>query len=196
MNSLSLEKIDPSAIQPRKRQWRKYKPDQLKAAKRMLERTGDAEIPPLVDRDNRVVFGEEFVLAAKELGLETVTVVRSSRLSPDEFRVYAMNAQKILDMGEFDEELLAEELRELEEILGSEALTDLAYEEGEPHIAKFKVATEHIAHDSSVVFNDLQTATIRLIAKWWDRSRSSCSDMSSSEARVVSTVPPVMSSPL
>ncbi|KWV92009.1 DNA modification methylase [Erythrobacter sp. YT30] len=98
---------------------------------RLIERTGDIEIPPLIDRDNRVVFGEEFVLAAKELGLQSITVVRSDRLSPNEFRLYAVNAYKVLDMGEFDEALLAEELRELEQLLGSEALTDLAFEEGE-----------------------------------------------------------------
>lgn len=131
MNSLTFEKINPSAIMPRKRQWRKYTRDQLKAAMRLLVRTGDAEIPPLIDTDNRVVFGEEFVLAAKELALETITVVRSNRLSPDEFRLFAMNFQKVIDMGEFDEALLAEEFRELEELLGSEALADLAFEEGE-----------------------------------------------------------------
>lgn len=98
---------------------------------RLVEWTGDIEIPPFIDKDNRIVFGEEFVLAARELGLETITVVRSDRLTQEEFRLYAVNAQKVLDMGAFDEALLAEELKELEQILGYEALTDLAFEEGE-----------------------------------------------------------------
>ncbi len=79
----------------------------------------------------RVVFGEEFVIAARQLGLKSITVVRSERMSPDEFRLYAANVQKVLDMGEFDEAVLSEELKELEKLLGSERLTDLAFEEGE-----------------------------------------------------------------
>ena len=44
---------------------------------------------------------------------------------------YLAEAKKVLDMGEFDEAVLSEELKELEKLLGSECLTDLAFEEGE-----------------------------------------------------------------
>ena len=131
MNSLKLEKIDPSAIKARKRQWRKYSRAQLKAACQLLEMSGDTEITPLIDKDDCVAFGEEFVLAAQQLGLKSITVVRSNNMTPDELRLYALNAQKMFDMGEFDEALLAEELQELEKLLGSESLTGLAFEEGE-----------------------------------------------------------------
>ena len=149
MNSRTLEKMEPAAIKPRKRQWRTYSRDQLKAACRLVEMTGDTEIPPLIDKDSRVVVGEEFVLAARELGLKSITVVRSDRLTPDEFRLYAANAQKMLDMGEFDEAMLSEELKELEKLLGSDALSDLAFEEAE--------LTRLLGLDSPVVEKEVQS---------------------------------------
>lgn len=131
MNSQNLERIDPAAIKPRKLQWRAHSVAQISAASRLLERTGDTQIPPLIDKDNRVVFGEEFVLAAQKLELKSITVVRSSSMSPEELRLYAINAEKVFDLGSFDEVALGEEMRELQALLGADCLHGLSFEEGE-----------------------------------------------------------------
>ncbi|MEM7781240.1 MAG: DNA modification methylase [Pseudomonadota bacterium] len=131
MNSQNLERLDPAVILPRKLQWRAHSPQQISAAARLLERAGDTPIPPVVDKDGRVVFGEEFVLAAQKLRFKSITVVRSSSMSPEELRLYAINAQKIFDLGSFDEAVLGEEMKELQALLGADCLQGLAFEEGE-----------------------------------------------------------------
>lgn len=131
MNAQNLERLDPAAILPRKLQWRAYSAEQIGAAARLLERAGDTQIPPLIDEEDRVVFGEEFVLAAQKLELKSITVVRSSSMSPEELRLYAISAQKVFDLGSFDDVVLGEEMQELQSLLGADCLHGLAFEEGE-----------------------------------------------------------------
>lgn len=130
MNSHSIEYIDPKAVKPRLRAWRKYPPQQLREAKRQLERSGIVE-PPLIDADNRVVCGGMIVRAAQDLGWESMPVLRVNSLSPEELRLYAINARALSDMSETDDLVLAEELRELEKLLGGDVLASLAIAEGE-----------------------------------------------------------------
>lgn len=130
MNSHSIEYLAPEAIKMRDRAWRKYPAEQIKEAKRQIELGGVVE-PPLIDSENRVVCGGAIVQAAKELKLAGIPVLRVSNMTPDELRLYAISAHKLADMGGYDDLLLAEELRELEELLGEDKLHELAMAEGE-----------------------------------------------------------------
>ena len=130
MNSHTIEYMAPEAIKSRARAWRKYHPAQIKEARRQLELGGVVE-PPLIDSDNRVVCGGAIIQAAKELKLASIPVLRVADMSPDELRLYSINAHKLADMGGYDDLLLAEELRELEKLLGEDKLKTLAIAEGE-----------------------------------------------------------------
>ncbi|WEK45843.1 MAG: DNA modification methylase [Candidatus Andeanibacterium colombiense] len=131
MNTHSIEYISPLALKPRVRAWRKYPKEQIETACRLLSDGGQVVEPPLVDSDNCVVCGGAIVLAAQKLGLETIPILRVSSMSPEELRLYAINAHKLADMGSYDDLLLGEELRELEILLGEDALKVLAITEGE-----------------------------------------------------------------
>lgn len=132
MNSHTIEYISPQAAKPRARAWRKYAREQLETACKLLECNGGTVVePPLLDAENRVVCGGVIVLAAQKLGLETIPILRVNSMSPEELRLYAINAHKLTDMGSYDDLLLAEELRELEDLLGQEKLKILAIAEGE-----------------------------------------------------------------
>lgn len=130
-NSHSLEEIELSAIKLRHRRWRINPPRQIDEAARQLERMGRVVEPPLLDRDNRVVCGSAIVLAAIKLGWTSILVLRVADMTPEELRLYAMNAHMLSDLGKFDDALLADEIRELEKLLGEEMLATLAMEEGE-----------------------------------------------------------------
>jgi len=130
MNTHAIEYLSPLAVKPRERAWRKYPAKQVEAACRLLEAVSVVE-PPLLDSENRVVCGGAIVLAAQKLGLETIPVLRVSSLTPEELRLYAINAHKLTEMGSYDELLLADELRELEKLLGEDSLKDLAIADGE-----------------------------------------------------------------
>ena len=132
MNSHIIEYISPQAVKRRERAWRKYSREQIETACKILENNGGLVVePPLLDAGNRVVCGGAIVLAAQKLGLETVPVLRVNAMSPEELRLYAINAHKLTDMGSYDDLLLAEELRELEKLLGEDSLKVLAISEGE-----------------------------------------------------------------
>ena len=130
MNSHSIEYLAPEAANTRNRAWRKYPAEQIKEAKRQLELGGVVE-PPLIDSENRVVCGGAIVQAAKELKLTSIPVLRVNNMTPEELRLYAISAHKLADMGGYDDLLLAEELRELEDLLGEDKLLHLAMAEGE-----------------------------------------------------------------
>lgn len=130
-NSHTIEHVDLSAIKLRDRRWRDYLALQIDEAIRQLERTGQVVEPPLLDSENRVVCGGAIVQAAKKLNWPQIPVLRVGSMSPDELRLYAINAHKLSDMGKYDDALLADELRELDKLLGKEALATLAMEEGE-----------------------------------------------------------------
>lgn len=131
MNSHKIEFRDPAAIKLRERAWRKYPARQIAEAKRQLTLVKQVVEPPLLDKDGRVVCGGAIVQAARELGWKQIPVLLVANMSPEELRLYAVNAHKLTELGGYDDQLLAEELRELDELLEGEILTTLAMEEGE-----------------------------------------------------------------
>ncbi|GAA4762735.1 DNA modification methylase [Novosphingobium ginsenosidimutans] len=131
INSHSIEFRDPAALKLRKRGWRKYPACQIEEAKRQLERTGMVVEPVLVDSEDHVVCGGAIVQAARQLGWTQVPVLLIANMTPDELRLYAVNAHKLNDLGAYDDVLLAEELRELDRLLREDIFKCLAIEEGE-----------------------------------------------------------------
>jgi DNA modification methylase len=131
MNTHRIEYLAPEALKPRVRAWRRHSKEQIDTAVRLLSGNGQVVEPPLVDAENRVVCGGAIVMAAQKLGLASIPVLRVSSMSVEELRLYAINAHKLSDMGGYDEILLAEELRELEQLLGEGSLKLLAMAEGE-----------------------------------------------------------------
>ena len=131
MNSHTIEFRDPAAIKLRERAWRKYPARQIAEAKRQLTLVKQVVEPPLLDKDGRVVCGGAIVQAARELGWKQIPVLLVANMSPEELRLYAVNAHKLTELGGYDDQLLAEELRELDELLEWEILNALAMEEGE-----------------------------------------------------------------
>lgn len=130
-NSHTIEVIELSAIKLRHLQWRINPPPQIDEAVRQLERTGQIVEPPLLDSDNRVVCGGATVQAAIKVGWTHIPVLRVSNMTPDELRLYALNARMLSDMGKNDDALMVDEIRELEMLLGEGTLAALAMEEGE-----------------------------------------------------------------
>lgn len=130
MNTHTVSYMAPQAISPRMRDWRKHPPAQVAEMRRQIQANGIVE-PPLIDADNRVVCGSLTVIVSQQLKLESIPVLRLNHMSPEELRAYAITAAKIADMSEYDELVLAEEVRELEKLLSEEQFKLLAVAEGE-----------------------------------------------------------------
>jgi hypothetical protein len=130
-NSHSLELRNPAEIKQRKRAWRKNPARQIEEAVRQLERTGAVVEPPLIDSDGYAVCGGAIIQAAKRLNWARIPVLMVANMTPEELRLYAINAHKLNDLGSYDDTLLAEELRDLDRLLEADVYKCLAMEEGE-----------------------------------------------------------------
>jgi len=122
---------DPAKIKGRKRAWRKKSALQIEEAKRQLTLVKQVVEPPLIDNEDRVVCGGAIVEAARQLGWKQIPVLLIANMSPEELRLYAINAHMLADLGSNDDQLLVEELRELDDLLEGKVLNALAMEEGE-----------------------------------------------------------------
>ena len=164
-NSHSIENVDPASIKLRTRGWRKYPAAQIAHAKRQLERVGAVIEPPLLDEHDRVVCGGAIVQAAQQLKWATIPVLRVANMSPDELRLYAINAHKLSDLGAYDDALLAEELRELDRILSEDVLQNLAMEEGE--LTRLLGLAEHFAGDEAAEDLDASRPPVTRLQDQW-----------------------------
>ncbi len=86
----------------------------LDAIRASLEQFGQQK-PLVVSADGMVMAGNGVLLAARALGWETVAAVRSN-LSARQIRAFAIADNRTGDLSEWDEELLARQLQELEEM--------------------------------------------------------------------------------
>jgi len=107
-----LEHWPLDKVKPYERNPRTHSDAQVAKIVRSLQEFGWTN-PILVDKKGRIVAGHGRLLAARELGMETVPVIQLGHLSEEQRRAYVIADNRLaLDAG-WDEELLAEELREL-----------------------------------------------------------------------------------
>lgn len=102
-----LDQIRPYENNPRKNE------SAIHAVARSIEEFGVRQ-PIVVDESGTIVVGHTRYFAAKKLGLEQFPVHFAKDLSPDKIRAYRVADNKLAEMAEWDFELLANELRELE----------------------------------------------------------------------------------
>jgi hypothetical protein len=85
--------------------------------KRQIRRLADSiaafgfNVPILVDRTLRVVAGHARLLACRELGRSEVPTIRLDHLGAAEIRAFMIADNRLAEQAEWDEDLLAEQLR-------------------------------------------------------------------------------------
>ena len=131
MSNLTLTYRAPTQIKPRLRQWRPHTPQQIELVEKSLSEHGCVE-PVLIDSQDRVVCGQAVVIAAQNIGLNSIPVICVDHLSDDQLRAYAIKANRIADHAGYDDVLLALELNEISEMLGGDLnFSDFGFEPAE-----------------------------------------------------------------
>lgn len=74
------------------------------------------KVPIIIDKDGVIVAGHTRAKAAKKLGIENVPCIIADDLTPEQVKAFRIADNKTAELAEWDEELLAKELAELEEI--------------------------------------------------------------------------------
>lgn len=103
-----LESLTPYKKNPRKND------AAVPATMESIRRYGFRQ-PIVVDKDGVIVAGHTRYRAALKLGLKTVPVVVADDLTPEQIRAYRLADNKVGELAEWDETLLAEELLLIDE---------------------------------------------------------------------------------
>jgi hypothetical protein len=112
---LEIIDTDINKLRLPQRNVRRYGQRQLHALKASVAKW-DVIRPILVDGDGTIVAGVAIWMAAKELGHETIPVIRIEHLSPEQIRLYRISDNKLSSLGADDADNLRLELIELSDL--------------------------------------------------------------------------------
>ena len=74
------------------------------------------KVPIVVDSNNEIINGHTRLKAAKKIGLETVPVIVADDLTPEQIKAFRLADNKVGEIATWNDEMLAIELGELDEI--------------------------------------------------------------------------------
>jgi DNA modification methylase len=111
-SNLIIEHLPVSALRPYSRNAKTHSTKQIAQIAASIRVFGFNN-PVLADKDGGIIAGHGRVMAAQQLGLETVPVIRLEHLSEDEKRAYILADNKLAEKSGWDAETLAIELQHL-----------------------------------------------------------------------------------
>lgn len=113
------------------------------------------KVPLVIDTDGTIVCGHTRLKAALTAGLARVPCVVADDLTPAELKAFRLADNKVAEIAEWDEELLADEMDGLEEELGQSmddfGFGDLADDEEKEKVDKGALAKRFVAPPFSVL---------------------------------------------
>ncbi len=108
----SLEHLATAALIPYARNARTHSPAQVAGIAGSIREFGFNN-PVLIDQDNGIIAGHGRVLAAQQLGLETVPCLRLGHLTKTQRRAYILADNRLAELAGWDTEMLALEIADL-----------------------------------------------------------------------------------
>ena len=115
MADLKVEYRDLKALKPYDRNARTHSKKQIRQIADSIERFGWTN-PVLIDGQDQIVAGHGRVAAAKRLGIEAVPTIRLEYMSEVEIRAYVIADNRLAELADWDDEILAIELQALVEL--------------------------------------------------------------------------------
>src|SRR5438067_7036207 len=112
-NHLVVERVSIGAVTLKARQVKGISKQAIASTKANLEKYGQV-VPIIVNDRLEVVHGEEFLIAAKELGWTEVDVIRLIDLSETDQRIVSLYLKKLPKLSAWDEDALRIEFSELQ----------------------------------------------------------------------------------
>lgn len=122
---MQIKEIGLSELIPYEKNSKKHPEKQVQQIANSLREFGWQQ-PIVIDKDNVVVIGHGRLMAAKQLGMDTVPCVLADELTPEQIRGLRLADNK-LNESEWDFEFLEEELAAINEL----DMEDFGFEKGE-----------------------------------------------------------------
>ena len=111
--TLSIEYVDADSLVAYDRNSRTHSDQQVEQVARSIEKFGFTN-PILIDDSGVIIAGHGRLMAAKNLGMDSVPTIKLSHLSDEERRAYVIADNKLAEQAGWDEDLLRLEMGELE----------------------------------------------------------------------------------
>ena len=113
MSELKIEYLSPDELTPYENNTRKHAPDDIESIKKSILDTGFNDPIGIWGENNLIVEGHGRQIAAKELHLDKVPVIRLDHLTDAQRREYAIRHNRSAELSAWDFETLEEELARL-----------------------------------------------------------------------------------
>lgn len=114
MSELKIEYLNPADLTPYENNTRKHASDDIEGIKKSILDTGFNDPIGIWGENNLIVEGHGRQIAAMELHLDKVPVIRLDHLTDAQRREYAIRHNRSAEMSSWDFETLAEELAALD----------------------------------------------------------------------------------
>jgi len=114
MAELKIEYLNPADLTPYENNTRKHNPDDIEGIKKSILDTGFNDPIGVWGKNNLIVEGHGRQIAALELGLEKVPVIRLDHMTEEQRKEYAIRHNRSAEMSSWDFTALEEELAGLE----------------------------------------------------------------------------------
>lgn len=139
MEDLRVEYVPIGSLKPYEKNAKEHPDWQIDEIKKSIEMAGMVD-PIGVWKDGTIIEGHGRYLACKELGMDTVPIIRLSHLTDEQRRAYALVHNKTTMDSGFDKDFLEEELNNIFNI----DMTDFGFdlEEEKEQVAKVKPEVE------------------------------------------------------
>lgn len=111
---LHIEYLPVSDLKPYKKNTRKHQKKDVDNIARSIKKYGMNDAVGIWGKDNIIVEGHGRVLACKQLGIDTVPVVRLDHLTDEQRREYAIAHNATAELSVWDDAFLSDELAELD----------------------------------------------------------------------------------
>jgi DNA modification methylase len=166
-----------SALKPYARNARRHSKRQVRQIADSIRRFGFTN-PVLVSDEGEIIAGHGRVLAAKELGLETVPTLRLSHLTSEERRAYVLADNKLALNAGWDTETLAIELEALIALEFDVSLTGFSLAEIDFTLDKAREASTEAPDNPADRIPDPGTVAVASAGDLWHlgRHRLLCGD--------------------
>ena len=110
--AVELREVEIAALKPYERNAKQHGKDQVERIARSIRELGFLS-PCLIDQELNVIAGHGRILAAKTIGMETVPCVFVEGLTEEQRKAYILADNRLTEMGEWDMDLVQQELAAL-----------------------------------------------------------------------------------
>lgn len=112
--AVELREVEIAALKPYERNAKQHGREQVERIARSIRELGFLS-PCLIDQEMNVIAGHGRILAAKTIGMETVPCVFVEGLTEEQRKAYILADNRLTEMGEWDMDLVQQELAALAE---------------------------------------------------------------------------------